>query len=65
MRTTLYLFESVNKLQAVELWQLYSLEVQVLESEVCFHNTSSFDSGPQHILLGGYVSAVGYPVQVI
>lgn len=46
-------------------WWLYSLEVQVLESEVCFHNTSSFDSGPQHILLGGHISAVGYPVQVI
>lgn len=39
--------------------------MQVLESEVCFHNTSSFDSGPQHILLGGHISAVGYPVQVI
>lgn len=42
-----------------------SLEVQVLESEVCFHNTSSFDSGPQHILLGGHIRTVGYPVQVI
>lgn len=44
---------------------LYSLKVKVLESEVCFHNTSSFDSGSQHILLGGYISPMGYPVQVI
>lgn len=48
-----------------KLWWLCSLEVQVLESEVCFHNASSFDSGPQHILLGGHISTVGYPVQVI
>lgn len=47
------------------LWWIYSLEVQVLESEVSFHNTSSFDSGPQHILLGGHISTVGYPVQVV
>lgn len=39
--------------------------MQVLESEVRFHNASGFDSGPQHILLGGHISTVGYPVQVI
>lgn len=44
---------------------LRSLEVKILESEVCFHDTSSFDSGSQHILLGGNVSPAGYPVQVI
>lgn len=49
----------------IHLQGLDSLEVQVLEGEVSFHNTSSFDSGPQHILLGGYVRTVGYPVQVI
>lgn len=41
------------------------LEVKILEGEVCFHDTSSFDSGSQHILLGGNVSPAGYPVQVI
>lgn len=39
--------------------------MQVLESEMRFHNASSFDSSPQHILLGGYIRSVGYPVQVI
>lgn len=46
-------------------WRWSSLEMQVLESEVCFHNTGSFDPGPQHILLGGHIRTVGYPVQVI
>ena len=46
------------------MW-LQLLEVKILESEVCFHNSSSFDSGPQHILLCGDISPVGYPLQVI
>lgn len=49
----------------MDLKQFYSLEVQVLKGKVCLHNTSSFNSGPQHILLGGDVSRVRYPVQVI
>lgn len=44
---------------------LYLLEVEILESKVCFHNSSSFDSGPQHVLLGGDIRTVGYPLQVI
>lgn len=39
--------------------------MKILESKVCFHNSSSFDSGPQHILLGGDIGPVGYPLQVI
>lgn len=58
-----------NHLNAVEKLdqqtRLCLLEVKVLESEVCFHNSSSFDSGSQHILLGGYISPMGYPLQVI
>lgn len=45
--------------------QLRSLEVKILESEVSLHDTSSFDSGSQHVLLGGDVGAAGYPVQVV
>lgn len=45
--------------------QLRSLEVKILEGEVCLHDASSFDSGSQHVLLGGNVGAAGYPVQVV
>lgn len=39
--------------------------MKILESEVSLHDTSSFDSGSQHVLLGGDVGAAGYPVQVV
>lgn len=39
--------------------------MKVLESKVCFHNSGSFDSGPEHVLLGGDIGPVGYPLEVI
>lgn len=55
----------VNRFVSRQMLLLYSLEMQVLESEVRFHNTSSFDPGPQNILLGGHIRTMWYPVQVI
>lgn len=44
---------------------LHSLEVKVLEGEVSLHNSCSFHSGPQHILLSWNVGRLGYSIQVI
>lgn len=41
------------------------LEVQILESEVCLHNSGGLDPGSQHVLLGGDVICFSYPLQVI
>ena len=42
-----------------------SLEVEVLEGEVGFHDTRSLHTRPQHVLLGGDVVRLGYPFQVV
>ena len=42
-----------------------SLEVQVLESEVCLHNACGFNPGPQDILLSRDIGGLGYPVQIV
>ena len=39
--------------------------MQVLEGEVCFHDASGLDPGPEHVLLRGHINGIGYPVQVI
>lgn len=43
----------------------YSLEVQVLEGEVSFHNAGSLHPGPQNVLLSWNVGLLGYSIQVI
>ena len=42
-----------------------SLEVEVLEGEVSLHDARGLHTCPQHVLLGGDVVRLGYPVQVV
>lgn len=42
-----------------------SLEMQVFEREMRLHDACGFDSGPQHILLSGYIGGLRYSVQII
>ena len=44
---------------------VHLLEVQVFEGEVGLHDAGGFHSGPQHVLLGGDVAALRYPVQIV
>ena len=44
---------------------MYSLEVQVFEGEMRFHDACGLDAGPQNILLCRDVVRLGYPLQVI
>ena len=39
--------------------------MQVLEGEVGFHDAGGLDTGAQHVLLGGHIGAMGYPIQVV
>lgn len=39
--------------------------MQVFEREMCLHDACGFDSGPQHILLSGYIGGLRYSVQII
>lgn len=41
------------------------LEVQVLECEMRLHDAGGLHPGPQHVLLGGDVLTLGYPLQVV
>lgn len=43
----------------------FSLEVQVLEREVCLHDACGLDSGSEDILLSWNVGCLGYPVQIV
>ena len=43
----------------------YSLEIQVFEGKVDFHNTSGLDSGPQNVLFGGLILFGTKPIEII